>query len=440
MYRVGVIGSQQTVQRILEASVDCREWMELVPYPYEDPEDVRKALEEEKHTVDTWLFSGPIPYLVAKEVLGPEEDLVYVPVLDAGLYKAMVNIIYEQGKIVDKISIDTPGDMYPIDKVMNQLIKAPRDIFVKPFYVNGDVEELIEYHYDLWKQGKTEAAITFIPSVYRKLRQLGVPAGGLTVGFLEVQQALQMLAEKLRATFYMDRQTGVVLFEIHQYDQLALKSQTPYVLQQLELRVKDALLQLSVQLGGSLSERGNGRYVIFSSRGAIKRELKQIHHMVEKISLEIDSPFSVGVGFGETVVSAEINAQYALQQSREKSKALMIVLDNGMVIESTGEEKGLTYSARVNDQALMEKLKQGNISGKTYNKIYALVRSMGWREFTSKDLATNLQMSDRNAQRIVAQLCEVGLAEIVGEESNHSRGRPSKLYRLVEMDQAVMTT
>lgn len=363
MYRVGVIGSQLTLQSILEASADYRDWMKLVPYPCEDPDDVRKVLEEAKHSVDTWLFSGPIPYLVAKEVFGPEEDLVYVPVLDAGMYKALVNIVYEFGMIVDRISVDTPGNMYPIDKAIKQLIRPPREVFVKLFDLNGSVEELVEFHLELWRQGKTEAAITFIPAVYCRLRQLGVPSGGLNVSLLEVQQALQVLAERFRTALYMDRQTGVVLFEIRQYEHLAQNSHSPYELQQLELRMKEALLQLCVKLGGSLSEKGNGRYVIFSSCGAIKRELKSIHRMVGKISLDIVSPVSVGVGFGETVVSAEMNARYALQQSREKSGAIMFVLDNGMVVESTGEEKEIAYSARMNDQALLGKLKQGNISG-----------------------------------------------------------------------------
>lgn len=56
---------------------------------------------------------------------------------------------------------------------------------------------------------------------------------------------------------------------------------------------------------------------------------------------------------------------------------------------------------------------------------------MHWKHFTTKDLATQLQMSERNAQRIVADLCNVDLARICGEELQHTRGRPIKMYQLV---------
>lgn len=64
-------------------------------------------------------------------------------------------------------------------------------------------------------------------------------------------------------------------------------------------------------------------------------------------------------------------------------------------------------------------------------KIHALVQKMRWKHFTTKDLATQLQMSERNAQRIVADLCSVDLARICGEELQHLRGRPIKMYQLV---------
>jgi predicted transcriptional regulator len=55
---------------------------------------------------------------------------------------------------------------------------------------------------------------------------------------------------------------------------------------------------------------------------------------------------------------------------------------------------------------------------------------MKLKDFTIKDLTTHLYWDESNARRIVVSLCEVNLAEIIGEESYSSRGRPSKIYRL----------
>ncbi|WHX61096.1 hypothetical protein [Peribacillus frigoritolerans] len=99
------------------------------------------------------------------------------------------------------------------------------------------------------------------------------------------------------------------------------------------------------------------------------------------------------------------------------------------MIESVGEEEELRFSYRIDDKDFMEKLKKAKISVKNYNKLYALVNRLKLNDFTIKDLTTHLYWDESNARRIVS-LCEVNLAEIIGEESYSSRGRPSKIYRL----------
>ncbi len=185
------------------------------------------------------------------------------------------------------------------------------------------------------------------------------------------------------------------------------------------------------KLNGSLLEKGNGRYVVFSSRGAIEREIDILRETIRQLSLVSESMVAVGVGFGETVFTAEVNARRAIGQSKEKAeRGIVIVQEDGTVIEAAGLESELAYSYRMQDQEFLEKLKKGNISVRTYNKIEALIRRMGWSEFTTKDLALHLHLDERNARRIVAYLCEVDLAECIGEESVSTRGRPSKIYRL----------
>ncbi|MCK2017499.1 hypothetical protein [Peribacillus frigoritolerans] len=100
------------------------------------------------------------------------------------------------------------------------------------------------------------------------------------------------------------------------------------------------------------------------------------------------------------------------------------------MIESVGEEEELRFSYRIDDKNFMKKLKKAKISVKNYNKLYALVNRMKLKDFTIKDLTTHLYWDESNARRIVVSLCEVNLAEIIGEESYSSRGRPSKIYRL----------
>jgi hypothetical protein len=152
---------------------------------------------------------------------------------------------------------------------------------------------------------------------------------------------------------------------------------------------------------------------------------------VFQLTNESNTTVSVGIGYGETVHSAEINAQKAIQLSKEKSEyGIIIIQEDGKVVQSVGEEDELSFSYRINDTDLLSKLKKAKISVKNYNKLYALVKRMSSSDFTIKDLSSHLYWDESNARRIVVSLCEVDLAECIGEESYTSRGRPSKIYRL----------
>ncbi len=152
---------------------------------------------------------------------------------------------------------------------------------------------------------------------------------------------------------------------------------------------------------------------------------------VQQLALEMDVSVAVGIGFGEKAASAEINARKAIRHSKKKeSSGIVVIQEDGVMIESVGQEEQLAYTFRSNDKELLDKLNQANISVKTYKKIEALIDRMGWDGFTSSDLASHLSMTVRNAQRIISGLSESGLVEYKGEELQSPRGRPRKIYML----------
>ncbi|MFK2827052.1 hypothetical protein QYG89_15475 [Bacillus sp. B190/17] len=432
MYRIGVVGPSLSVKRILELANEIEQEMEFIPYSYTETKEVEKIVLEHDHQVDFWLFSGYIPYRVAKKTLSSDENLVYIYSTESSIYKGFMELVYSQGKLLDRISID----MFPPTNVaegegLQQLKKKVKDLHVKTFDVDIDPKEMFEFHFDLWKQKKIDGALTCYPTVNEALKKAGVPSYWMSPTRIEIFQTIRIFFEKIKTSYYKDTQIGVGMIEVKDFDSIKERMKQTYQIQYLELRMKETLIQLCEKLDGSLFEEGNGRYTVFSSRGAIEREIQTFKEKAQYLSLEADTAVAVGIGFGQTVFSAEVNAHRALRQSKEKAEpGIVIVQDDGMVIESAGQEEELTYSYRTDNKDFLEKLKKGNISVKTFKKIDALMQKMGWNDFTTKDLAAHLQMSERNAQRIVADLCNVDLAENIGEESHHTRGRPIKVYRL----------
>ncbi|WP_026576954.1 hypothetical protein [Bacillus sp. UNC438CL73TsuS30] len=432
MYRIGVVGPSSSVKRILKVANEIEQEMEFIPYSYTEAKEVEKIVLEHDDQVDFWLFSGYIPYRVAAKTVSTDEKSVYIFSTESSTYKSFMELVYSEGRLLNRISIDMiPATNVAEGESVQQLKKTVKDIYVKTFDVEIDSQELFKFHYDLWEQKKTDGALTCYPTVNEALNKAGVPANLMSPTRIEIFQTIRIFFEKIKTSYYKDTQIGVEKIEVKDFDSIKEKMEKTYQIQYLELRMKETLIQLCEQIDGSLFEEGNGRYTIFSSRGAIEREIQTLKEKVQYLALEANTTVSVGIGFGKTVLLAEINAHRALQQSKKNTEqGIVIVQDDGTIIESAGQEEELTYAYRTDDKDFLEKLKKGNISVKAFKKIDALIKKMGWSDFTTKELAANLQMGERNAQRIVAELCDIGLAECIGEELHHNRGRPIKIYRL----------
>lgn len=430
MYTVGVIGPNSSVERIIQLGKEYEMTMNFVAFPYHDFHETVNIVKDNHHAVDAWFFSGQISYMVAKNTLQSGENLVYIQHTESGIYKCLLHMGFYQGEFLNKVSIDEITTSH-LEQAVKQLDFAPKEIYVKTFDVNTSTKELMDFHIDLWNQQKTAGALTCFEAVYRGLKEAGVPAYHISTTDMEIRQTLRILEEKLRAFYFKDTQIGVQIIEIEHFDKISEKAKSSYHLQYLELKLKETLLRFCEQLDGSLLEKGNGRYIIFSSRGAIERKIKDLQDTIYQLSHESHTTVTVGIGYGVTVHSAEINAQRAIQLSKEKSEQpIVIVQENGTITESAGEEDEVSFSYRINDDVLLEKLKKAKISLKNYSKLYTLIKKMNWQEFTIKDLAAHLYWDESNARRILASLCEVDLVEYTGKDAQISRGRPSKIYRL----------
>ncbi|WP_280166056.1 hypothetical protein [Priestia aryabhattai] len=432
MYKIGAIGPLPSLERILNIASEFEHEIEFVALSYEDAREVTEIIRNHQNEVNGWFFSGPIPYTIAKETLDLEANYVYCPPTGSSLYKSFIQMSFDQQKICNKVSIDMlQTEDISLQESLSELEMPTEHVHINTFDENYNSQEIIRFHLQLWREGKIQGVLTCLHSVYVALKQEKVPVYRISMTKMEIRKALEILIERAKTSYFKDTQIGVEIIEIDQFDQFVEKVDARYHLQHLELKIKQTLLSLCEKMDGSLIDNGNGRYQIFSTRGAIERETQVLYNIIQQLSLEIDVSVAVGIGFGETAVSAEINARKAIRHSKTQENSGIVALqDDGLIIESIGKEDELTYHFRSNDKVLLEKLHKANVSIKTYKKIEALVHRMGWDGFTSADLASHLSMTVRNAQRIIGGLYENQLAEYKGEELHSSRGRPRKIYKL----------
>ncbi|CAH0297141.1 hypothetical protein SRABI96_04466 [Peribacillus sp. Bi96] len=432
LYKIGVVGPLASLKKIRDVTNEFEHEIDFIDFPYEDAREVTDIIKNHQSTVNGWFFSGPVPYRIAKGMLDSEANFTYCPPVGSSLYRCLLQMSADQKHFFDKLSIDMIRlEDFFLHESLQELGISTEHIYIKTFDEQYDYQEIVQFHLQLWKEGEIHGVLTVLQSVYEALKKENVAVYKINMTKMEIRQAVKILIEKAKSTYFKDSQIGVEIIEIDQFDQFVDEVNIRYHLQHLELKIKQTLLSFCEKLDGSLIENGNGRYQIFSSRKAIEREIGSLQSTVQLLALDMGVSVAVGIGFGETAASAEINARKAIRHSKkQESSGIVVIQEDGLMIESVGQEEQLAYTSRSNDKELLDKLNQANISVKTYKKIEALIDRMGWDGFTSSDLASHLSMSVRNAQRIMSSLSECGLVEYKGEELQSPRGRPRKIYML----------
>ncbi|MBP2629786.1 MAG: hypothetical protein H6Q70_414 [Firmicutes bacterium] len=435
MRKIGVISSYiRPIERIINVAkaMPRAETVEWIAFPYEDIDEVPEILVKNKNKVDGWIFSGPNPYNAAKPYLGKGENAVFCGITGNEIFKVILEMACEKGSTAIRISMDCPqSDIFNNKESVEELNVAKKMVNFYEYDIPFDLETIIQEHVHRWQSGEIDGVVTTLHAVHMALEKYHLPVRRLMASTTSIRQAVNVLMEKLNGLYFKNSQVGLEIIEISNFEKTIEKAGDSYKLQILELKIKERLLKLCQSINGYLSEKGNGRYEIFSSRGLLEQHVSVLQDTIDEISIALDTDIVAGIGFGTTVFTAQLNAYRAVNQGKSiGNKGVVIIDDDGQITEAVGQKKELGYFAFSEDKDLLKHLTDANVGIKTYQKIVAIVKKMNWENFTSAALAGQLEVTDRNVRRIMKGLLEVGLVECIGEEAFASRGRPTKKYQL----------
>lgn len=433
MYTVGIVGPARSVERILHHAREFESNLSFVGYSYNIVNETTDILEKHHSKVDFWLFSGYIPYKIAQQSKHFSKDrMEYIFITGDMFYRGVLEISHEIGKLAKNVSIDVlhvPEETF-FDEIID-LDKILDHVYIKRFTANTSLSEIIEHHIALWREQKIDSVITVYPTVEEKLKEIGIPVCLVGPHAQAIYHTLQLFSEKIQTFYYKETQTTALVVQINNFDFIKMANQNGYGIHFLQLNMKKIVLQICEKIDGYLIEERNGRFVIFSSRGIVERNINAIFEMMDRLSAETEQHVVVGIGHASTVYYAENYAHQAMQHLREKgSQGIVVMQEDGEMTEIVQGSLQISYTSRIQDKELIEQLQETSISGKMFAKIEAIMNELKVEAFSSKMLAKELNMTERNAQRIISELAKVELIEFCGEENRNLRGRPAKLYKL----------
>lgn len=425
--RLGVIGDEACIKIVEEISNEYPKFS-IRYFTFNTREDTVSIIQAQEDETDMWLLLEPSAYLYAKEWGGSRKPLFHIPYRGASLFKTLCEIFYNENLAIQDISFDTVpySDIKRGFAEMN--IQYGDTIFVNDFCVQTPVNEVFQYHYDLWKNSKTKAAVTCIGKVKDMLKEAGVPAYRVLPVRLSVRSMFYNMLREFDLQIVKDAQIAVQVFEfcILTDDEKVYSTDEIY---NEEIKLTQKLIAYAKKVRGSLKSVGQGKFFVFTTRGLLKYITDNFSAIpqIEEFEASEHKLIACGIGIGLSAYEAEFNATTALRNAKRYEKGTwMIVFDDKTITGPLGKKEQLTYS-HFSDELQSISYKT-SISVATLSKIVGIMEKKKSNTISAQDLAQYMHILPRSARRIIARLEECGIAIEAGEENPNPRGRPRKLY------------
>lgn len=428
---IGIIGSEWTEAKMKKA---------LKMFPNFSPiyltsnnvYDAPAFTKELSGKVDVILYSGYFPYKLSKEVIPYQLPAHYIPLKGSSLFRALY-CLKNSVPNLHAFSIDTLTRK-DINGVLDELGEK-MEVFLNNIPLADDaIEEIIEFHHQLFIEKKTSGALTGIKLVSDRLTERQIPNEWI----LPTEQDIVVTLERalLSTEKRRNRESQIVfgIIMVDQYEKMMKKMESEQHIQRLKLNLHKLLLDYIEQLEGYLTTLNGQEYMFVTTRGVFERvtqgyKFMPIHNEVKR---QLKVTLSIGIGFGFSANQAGSHARIALNQATQfGGDKCFIVREDRNVIGPVEMEASVKYPLSITDPKLLYYAGKSGMTAAYIRKLFALLEQKNKNMFTAQELASIFGITTRSAHRILLQWLDAELVEIVGIEKITSKGRPRQVYSLL---------
>lgn len=432
--RIGAVGPADSIEVIRQvAALDNR--IELVEFEYSAAEQLPHIIRKHRYEVTQWIFSGPIPYeyCVNNGLITPEEAS-YPPLHGMALLGTCLQVMHDQGQFIENMSLDV------VDESIVQSLFSEYQLHNIKFelhHYDGTVnyDELIDFHVQNYRSGKTKVALTCLAKVYWELTALGIPCYRVKPSKLAIQTIFNLLVSRAKSHVYEKQKVAVVGFELLKAERKSKKADYSFYEREKELEFEQELLQVAKKLNGALINKGRGIYFIYTTQGDYELLFasSSIMNIGKEISLRTSLDVQIGIGSGYTIHGAELNTQTAFEYVTENQEMKAIYVDEGGVIVDLSDSKIIdSETGNQLPDYWLDILTQHNYREAIPAKIYQYIKLKNIPYFSSELITGLLKSTERNSRRILSEMEHMGLIREAAEEiKSGKRGRPKKIYEFV---------
>ncbi|KIL49842.1 hypothetical protein [Jeotgalibacillus soli] len=379
--------------------------------------------------VDAYLYSGRLPYLVAKSQIPNELPAFYIPLKGAGLYQALYRLRRKQS--FERISLDGIAPAY-VEKARKSLDESfSFTVFEGPVTLDN-VDDILSFHEAQHSAGDT-VIITSMKIIAELLTEKGIPNEWLKPAEEDIIVILERL---LLATDQRRERESQVVFgtiQIDSYSKLVKQLASAHQVQKRNAQLYRLLLDYVEQMDGFLTSISGDEYLFITNRGTFERVTEGYKWMpiLDEVKRVLNMRISIGVGFGRSAIEAGTHSRIALFQAQEYGgSSCFIVREDRSVFGPVEVAAPVTYPLTVTDQHLIKQAEKAGMNAAHFEKIIALIKRKKVNQFTAHELAQILGITIRSSHRIILSWVDAEIIKIIGTEKLSARGRPRQVFML----------
>ncbi|WP_246609971.1 hypothetical protein [Nonomuraea rhizosphaerae] len=395
---IGVVGPHDLVDDVA-ATCEEQPGVSALRLDYDHESQAPAIVEAHATAVEGWLFTGIVPYMLARDADLLSRPAAFVDYSGATLLSALVRLQHE-GHDITRLSIDTiaPADVIA---TFSEAGLPTGDLRTLGYRPETTSKKVIAFH----SRGPAHPVITCLSSVHEALRgELHVLR--LAPSVHSVRVALRQLLLAAEGQAQEDAQIAIGL---------------------VEADGEEGLPREAAALGGTLAAFRGGTHLLVTTRGPLYDATGGFTGLPMLARLAgHSSVVRVGFGLGRSAAEAESLARRALARARrigDVAAVLSLRADTDIVLES---EPG----AHAGEQNLSVIARRVGLSVPTLEKLLEARDAAGGDALTTREIAERLAVQQRTARRMLHRLELAGLAERTGNLTSGSSGRPLTLYRL----------
>ncbi|MEH1015466.1 hypothetical protein V6U90_20425 [Micromonospora sp. CPCC 206060] len=400
---IGVVGPHDLVD---DVATTCEEQpgVTVRRFDYDHESQAPAIVEAHAGQVEAWLFTGVVPYTLARDANVLNRPAIFVDYTGATLLQAAVRLLRD-GHDVTRVSIDTLTST-DVNTTFGEAGLPVEHVRTLP-YRSGLASKDVAHFHRRQRRAGAEVAVTCISSVYETLRH-EMPVIRLAPSYHSVRTALRQLLLHASSQAQEDAQIALGLAHLSDGD--------------------GGLLREVAVLGGTLARFAHNIHLIVTTRGPLHDATAGFTTlpMLRRLADRHDT-VHIGFGLGRSAAEAENLARRALSRARRVGSAAAVLSlrgDTDIVLESTAPA---LPTPDVNLAVIAQRV---GLSVPTLLRLREVRHAAGTEPLTTREVADQLNVQQRTARRMLHRLELAGLAERLGNLSSGSSGRPLTLYRL----------